>query len=299
MSTQSSAPSPHAPQPLSAPPNEEGYPEQLARLQAQLFALITQPEAVSEAAHKLVAQNPEILPVQGWICAAHEAEAVERVGIYADMFFARMLDALTEVYEVLKDALGEVRFQALCAAYLAAHPSQTPSIRFVGAALPEHIRSAGIPNTQRTDLADLAALEWARFDVGDREDRAVLSWAQIQGLASDRWAELRLKLIPAASLLQLQSEADLLWMALTQDTEIPAARECTRALIVWRQGWVVRHRVLSTEEHEALRLLERGATFGAVCEVACHAASAEVEAATLALHWLRGWLEDGLLAVPD
>ena len=66
------------------------------------------------------------------------------------------------------------------------------------------------------------------------------------------------------------------------------------ALLIWRQGIAVFHRVTDAAEAAALDRVADGTTFGAICEALCEDRP-EQEAATQAFAWLSTWTADELL----
>lgn len=55
-----------------------------------------------------------------------------RLGIYADMYRARLVDVLREDFPRVLAIVGDEGFHALACRYLARHPSLDPSVRHVG-----------------------------------------------------------------------------------------------------------------------------------------------------------------------
>src|SRR5215475_11346122 len=67
--------------------------------------------------------------------------ATDRIAIYAEMYFARLRDVLAEDFEKTAAALGPQGFTAVARDYLAEHPSEHPSVRYVGRQLPAFLAS--------------------------------------------------------------------------------------------------------------------------------------------------------------
>jgi len=109
--------------------------------------------------------------------------STDRLGVYTEMYWARLLDVLRDDFPRVAAVLGADRFTALAAAYLERHPSTDPSVRWVGANFADFLAEWG-PVDDLPFLADLARLEWTRlavFDAADYEsrterDRAMAAW---------------------------------------------------------------------------------------------------------------------------
>jgi hypothetical protein len=89
--------------------------------------------------------------------------AEERINIYAHMYCARILDALSEDFPRVAAALGPERFCAVARAYLAGNPSVHPSLRYIGRSFPTFL-STYKDGQMPPFLPDVARLEWARLD---------------------------------------------------------------------------------------------------------------------------------------
>ena len=85
---------------------------------------------------------------------AFRLDPTERVGIYQTMYFWRLLEVLREDFPKLATALGD-DFESLARDYLAAHPSEHPSVRHVGDRLPGFVATHALVRA-RPWLADLA-----------------------------------------------------------------------------------------------------------------------------------------------
>jgi hypothetical protein len=215
-----------------------------------------------------------------------------RIDIYASMYFARIRDVLGDMFPQLQRQMGAERFLALVRDYLHACPSCHPSLRHVGGALPqfldEHTDSA------QPWLADLARLEWTRHDLHDLADAEPLELEALRTLTPEAFAELPLELVPAARLIELGWAVDESWAA-TETTPMCGARQ----LLVWRPdvSLMVLHRALDEREAEAMRLVERGTTFGLVCEWLAGELE-EAEAAQAGFALLGQWATDRVIRDP-
>ncbi|MFX8055483.1 hypothetical protein ABTK93_19635, partial [Acinetobacter baumannii] len=85
---------------------------------------------------------------------------------------------------------------ALAQAYLAAHPSRHPSIRWFGAALADFMAVAGDELVPHPGLVDLARMDWALRAAFDAAEAPLLQPATLAALSPDDWAGLVLQLHP-------------------------------------------------------------------------------------------------------
>ncbi|MDH3213394.1 MAG: DNA-binding domain-containing protein [Myxococcales bacterium] len=208
--------------------------------------------------------------------------AVERLDIYADMYFYRLRDCLAEDFPKLAARVGAAHFHNLVTDYLLAHPPRHFSLRELGRALPDFTGSHALERSFPA-LADLARLEWARVEVFDDADAAPLCWQRLLEGGAAAPESFAATLIPSARLLRLDASVLALWRG---DPAEPGERIGVR---VWRKGFAVHHRSLATDEERCLReLAAGGVTLARLGELVGNAPRL---AALLDL-----WARDGLIA---
>ena len=209
--------------------------------------------------------------------------AVERLDIYADMYFYRLRDSLAEDYPKIAARIGAAHFHNLVTDYLLAHPSRHFSLRELGRALPGFLRTHPLERSFPA-LADLARLEWARLDVFDDADAAPLTRQRLLLEGASAPETFALGLIPSARLLRIDACALAHWKG---DAAEPGE---TTGVRVWRKGFGVHHRSTETDEEECLqRMASEGAT---LAQLGGMLGDAQRFASLLEL-----WARDGLLAI--
>ena len=269
----------------------------LARTQRQIWQLITAPSGVRAALEE--AGDPAGRALGALLRGNAQFSAVERLEVYANAYFYRILDCLKNDYPALLEALGDALFHDLATAYLIAHPPTHPSLRFAGAHLPEFlgVAPAAEPFRKRCAwAADLAQLEWALVEAFDARDAPVLSREELAAIRPERWANLRFAFQPALQLLSLGWPVHRVLRARDRDEQAPVAELPARPtpVCVWRSQERVFHRALDALESDALERSWRGEPFGSVCERAA-ADLGEAEAPARAAAWLARWQADGLI----
>jgi hypothetical protein len=265
----------------------------LAELQERFWRLITAPEPVATALPDLATRDPDVLPLRGWIAADSEASAAVRLDVYANMYFFRLLDVLRQDYPNLVKLVGDDRFHNLVTAYLVAHPSDNPSLRWLGRHLPTFLDGHELRQAHPCAPA-LARLEWLRGEVFDMEDAPVATAADL-ATTPEAWSAMRLRLQPALRLLDLDHQVLPLWLALERDQAVrPEAPAEPVHVLVWRRGFRVYHRSVSAAEQTCLRVAGSGATFASLCETLWHHAGDDTP--RQAVGYLRNWLEQEIVA---
>ena len=258
----------------------------------QLFLkLITAPEGVAPG---LAALRPSERAVADALVREDERlSAVERLDIYADMYFYRIRDCLKEDFGAVCAVIGAAAFHNLVTDYLLVHPSTHFSLRYVGQHLPAFVRSHTF-GTQWPYLGDLALLEWTILEAFDARDAEPLDAAALAAVPQERWPDLRFTLTPSLHLLDVGWPVHEIWRQ-AQAGELPVAPPpADTCLRVWRQNLRVFHRPIDAAERAALTAIRAGATFGRVCEDIA-AVTGQREGAERAAALLHGWLADALL----
>lgn len=222
-----------------------------------------------------------------------ERPARVRVGIYAGMYRARLVDALRADFPKLARLVGESEFATLAAGYARQHPSEHYDISRIGRRFASFL-SAHPETNSREDAADLAALEWARAEVFVESNDAPLEHAAWIALLSQDPSVTRICTVRALRVLRLQHDVVPVFRSLDAESAPVAPRAEPTALVVWRarSGHQVFHAVLTTQEACALELATLGATLADICGAFAESED-PVQAAFAAFS---SWGEEGFVA---
>jgi hypothetical protein len=261
----------------------------LADLQQLLCRLITAPNGVEEG---LGAER--CLPAGGLdalVVGDAHVSAIERVTIYANMYFYRLLDAIKEDFPATLAILGEVNFHNLITGYLIAYPPSQPSI----ADESRHL-AAFASSSEWIDrfpyLADLVRVERAIVEVFLAPDAIPLSLEELRLTPPSEWPSIRLGLHPAVQLLACDWRVDDLLRATEERGAVGLALHKSNTIMVWRKKYAC-HRALEEVELNALAALCWGEEFVLACERIA-APSEEVTTTKLSEMLLR-WVADGVV----
>jgi hypothetical protein len=281
----------------------------LKRAQEILYRLIVAPGGAAEGlAHEAA------LPTDGLVTLIAEDDrmtAVERVDIYANGYFYRLLDVLKEDYPAMLAVVGAENFHNLATGYLVDYPPTEPSIYYAGSNLAAYLSTH--PLRERWPfLADLAALERAILESFHSADALALDADALRTTAPADWPSLVMHAHPATRLVDCAWRVDEVLRAIEDaaaammappasggvkdsaaTTMVPPAQQGaakTRiappapqgaggAILVWRRETRVAYRVAGRGEAEALRLAlaaPSGAPFAVICDaIAASLATAE------------------------
>jgi hypothetical protein len=276
----------------------------LKDLQALLYRLITAPEG---AAAGLAAERPPgpATPddLERLIESDDRLSAVERLEIYANAYFYRILDCLKEDFPATLATLGADNFHNLITGYLIEYPPTEPSISYAGRYLSEFLRHHPMRamHERWPFIADLARLERTLVEVFHAAEAEPLSAEAMRSVAPEDWPALAMRTHPALAIVDCQWRVDeLLREVETAAGESGQPRDAARAavsVLVWRHNSKVHYRALEQPERAALELVSAGASFAAICEAV--AACVEDDAVALINRLLARWIGEGLLVLAN
>lgn len=220
--------------------------------------------------------------------ASPTQSASERLQVYVDAYFWRLHDVLQDTFEKTAAMVGTEQFTELARDYLAAFPSQHPSISYVGR---DFARFLDCRSDVPEWAADLARLEWARAEVFEAADATPIGVDALRQLAPSAWGDVRFTTVAGLQLLDSAWAVHDVW---EEPRAIAVAHQPT-ALRIWRApDYRVLHVAMQPRHATALRRLCAGEPFPMICEV--FADLHEDDAAQEAMGQLLRWVEDGLIA---
>jgi len=282
----------------------------LKSLQALLYRLITAPEGVAAGLAAERARGPALLndlndshdskDLEDLIESDDRLSAAERLEIYANAYFYRILDCLKEDFPATLATLGGDNFHNLVTGYLIEYPPTEPSISYAGRHLAEFLRHH--PMRERWPfIGDLARLERALIEIFHAADAEPLNAEAMRAVAPDDWPALAMRTHPALAIVDCEWRVDELLRELEAATgegdhirDEPAHSPVN--LLVWRHNSRVHYRALERPERAALRLASAGASFAAICE-GIAAVSGDDDPVALINRLLARWIEEGLLVL--
>jgi hypothetical protein len=235
----------------------------LGGMQRWLQAVIVHPGTVAEA---LTSREAAALVPAGRTDAvvrpSASLTAPERVGVYHDMYLARMREALESDYPALARFLGPQAWERVVTAYVQAHPSRSYTLNVLGRDLPEYVRTARVPRP--AFCRDLARLEWAVAEVFDAEETPPLTEADFAAIAPGDWERARLVPVAALRLVVLDHDPGAHLDALREGKRRrrPPVHRLRTRVVVYRRRYAVFRRGQEATAFALLDDLVSGLTVG-------------------------------------
>jgi len=292
-------------------PDDESH---LARVQRWMQAVISHPGGVGPGAESDEAQRHlSITPdeIERVISPSARMSGEERLAIYANAYFARLLECMRSVFPFTAKTVDEEAFDELALGYLERYPSRSYTLDGLGAEFSRYLaetRPDRDENGQPTEtwpdfLIDLAGLEWAIGEVFDGpgvEGRALLAADDLRSIPAERWPEARLVTAPCLRLLTLRFPLNDYYTALRDDETPPLPEPAESYLALTRREYVVRRHALERPQFELLGALAAGETLGEAIERAARVSPEGIEALAANLQrWFREWTAAGFFLRVD
>jgi len=282
-------------------------PKELARIQQWMHSVITHPEGVeagldSPATRTLIDVAPG--EVEDVICRSSAQTSIERLHVYANAYYARLLEVLDSEFPALVHALGEELFQDFAFGYLQQYPSQSYTLSDLSAKFPEYLAHTR-PLRESVDaepdwadfLVDLATLERTYSEVFDGpgvEGKRLLQADDLRAIAPGSWQRVRLVPVPCVRLLSLRFSVHEYATAVRRQENPSLSMPSPTWLVVTRRDYVVRRVAVSEAEFAALAVLVGGGTIAASLEAAENRWSGDFDQlASEVQRWFRDWSAAG------
>jgi hypothetical protein len=262
----------------------------LADTQARFHALVTARDSVAAIATR---DAETAASIGAMVVGDARLSAVERLDVYATMFFVRIHDVLRDEFSRTAAVVGGEAFHGLVTDYLQAFPPAHPSLREAGARLPAFVAAHPFGRA-RAWLTELAQLERARLEVFDGADAAPVSLAALRAIPPERFGALRLALVPAHRLLAGRFAIAATWRA--DDPAAAPPRETPETIIVWRRDVDVLHRPADADEARWFPSLAEtdGVAFESLCASLAETRD-DAAAAARAFELCARWAGEGLI----
>jgi len=281
----------------------------LAALQRTMARAVMQPLTPAERMQNRAPDGKSMRAYAGrFIKPNDRLSSFERLEIYNRQYWFRLFSSMNEDFPGLRAVLGDKKFEAMSKAYLVDCPSQSFTLRNLGARLESWLRKHPKWAGPKQALAiDIVRLEWADIEAFDGKAEPALRPEDLGAQASET---LKLKLQPYISLLDLRYPVDDLLLEVRkedEDTDFASnafqekhkrKRVQAVAKLKPREIYLAVHRVedsvyfrrIEREEFVILRSLREGKSLGKAIVMAFGKSRVPAEErAGLVQRWFQNW----------
>jgi hypothetical protein len=221
-----------------------------------------------------------------FVSAGPRQTRLERLDVYHAGYRSRLVECLADDFPAVEYALGEEAFRTLCHAYIAEHPSQSPSLNRFGRHMAPFVLARG--GALGAFLHDLAALEWAIVERIHAPPAEAIDLDVLQQVPLDLWAGARFAPSGAIEVLELRYAANRFFQAFReqQGPRIPDA--APTVTVVYRRGWSVWRMDLAPAMRKLLDALFAGVPLGEALEAAAQDGASADDVMTTFREWVAG-----------
>jgi hypothetical protein len=275
---------------------QEALGTELGRVEAWLVAVTTDPDGISAGIARAAALGAAVrdaAEVDRLVTKGPRLSALERLAIYGDGYFARLVECLLDDYPALAHLLGTEQFEALARAYVVAYPSRSPSLNGYGEGVAAFLRSRAEP--WAPFAVELAELEWALVTAIHAESRPALAPDALAAVRPEDWARARLVPSPALRVLAFRHPVNPFYQAFRAGNAPVLPAPEPSAVAVHRQGLKLYRHELEPLAARVLAALVRGEPLGvALASLEQGTSKAELEGAQARVsEWFSGWVSAG------
>lgn len=277
----------------------------LTKLQRWVQEVITNPDGIAAGVESESARQEIDISssqIEQVVEPSSRLGSSERLAVYGNAYFARLIECLSEEFSATCFALGEDTFQTFAFGYFKHRPSTSYSLGFLGERFPQYLidtRPTGIPKPGWPDfLIELATLERTYAEVFDGpgpENLDTLQPEDLQAIPPERVSDIRFVPVPSLRLMEASFPVHEYVTAVRRDQspEIPLPAETL--LVITRRDFVVRRGTVSPAEFQLLRAILDGNTLGAAIELAAQELpdGTDDEFAASLSKWFHHWAAAG------
>jgi len=218
----------------------------------------------------------------------------ERLSVYAEAYFSRLLEVLGNDFSTTRKALGD-EFPKVCAAYLELHPSRSPNIENIGARFPTFLRA--YPRTSEIPYVhDIADLEWRKIEAFYAPDSEKINLNSLQGTPESAWPGATFEIDPSVRLMSFDYPIDSL-CEIDDDEKFEMAKESLKkerifVLIQKQNDWPVVKRV-EQNQYLVITSIREGRNLSDILS-----GLSEVDESTSpeVMGWFSQWIQSGLIS---
>ncbi len=275
----------------------------LDAVQGWMQSVVTHPRGVEAGvASEAARAHLEVAPaeVESVIDRSLAQSSIERLGVYAGAYHARLIECLEAEFPVFRQAVGAEAFAEFAVEYLKRYPSHSYTLAQLATNFPkflEETKSSASSDHSPIDwpefLVDLALLERAFSEVFDGpgiEEKQTLSAAELLTIDPRHWPQARLTVVPCLRLLELRFPLNDYYTAGKQGREPPLPKADETWLAVTRRDYIVRRYELTRTQFVLLDELRNGQTLADAMAAAVDTYPESIESLAVDVrHWFEVW----------
>lgn len=280
-------------------------PPSLHELQLWMRWIVTDPRGVKEAladpfpsnrinVKRYTSPPKTALP---WIAETPPISKTARLDIYAEAYFARLLESMKSDFQITARILGDISFQKLVSDYIKEYPSQTTNIGEIGRSFSKFVSTyQALENA--AFLESLIQMEWLLIESFYADDSSFIEPSNLTSLSDEDWESAEFRIAHSVQLLQSRWPLDQFWQLKDESIKLDSVAfeplaDAQEFLFV-REGAEVLIEPMSAPEYVILQKLKTGASLIAALEEA-QSEFSEDDIESQIMNWFNGWISRGII----
>ena len=190
------------------------------------------------------------------------------MAIYRNNVFAKLIDALGDLYPIIKRLVGDEFFAYAARDFISAHLPRSPVLADYGDEFPAFIEGFG-PAQSTPYLGDMACLELAHHQATHAADATVLDTGALKDVAASALSSIRFQFHPSCRLLHSDYSLKEIWQAHNKDSDIEQLADIAPGearLLILRVEERIEMRELDPMEFDFITALMAGKILGVAFE---------------------------------
>lgn len=270
----------------------------LDRVQRWFQAVMTHPLGVAAGSQSEEARRQVEASIDSVLTPSQRLSAADRLNVYSNAYYARLLECLQSDYPALRKALGDDIFNQFVLEYLQTYPSQSYTLSELGARFPRFLAETQPPQEPGSAaswsefLIDLARLERAYAEVFDgpgSEGQPTLRLDDLAAIPPDRWGDAVLDVGSGLRLESFRFPVHRYCSAVRKEIEADFPEPQPTYLAIYRHDFVVRRLEITPVQFALLDAIVRGVPLGAAVVNALESAATTHESD---LQHLQDWFSE-------
>lgn len=206
--------------------------------------------------------------VDKYIVSDDVLSAKQRFNIYKGSVHGILTQALSDIYPVCKQLVGDKFFDHVTQKFITQYPPQSAFFANFGGEFSDFLRDFEAAKAVEY-LADTAQLEWQRHKAWNGKNQAASDFTTLQTYSEDQQLSMSFALAGTASLVKAEYRSDLLWEAHQENSTIDLNEiDIFQHLkvLVWRIDYTMMMNELTELQFDFLTAVQRENTLSQLAE---------------------------------
>lgn len=266
----------------------------LDRIESWMYSVITHPNGAEAGINaNSTLNNEQALKLEQTVLPSDELTSLDRISIYANMYFWRLIEVISNEYPTVSHVLGEELFNKVVKDYVTHHPSTYYNLNQLSKKFPLYLLTEAMDIPHQEFVAAVATVERAMEDVFDERHIERIPIETLQRIPDEKWADIRLQFNPALYLLKLDYPVNAYMTAVRENRHMDIPKPEKTFVVVYRCNYKVWRDDLDQDRYLLLSRLKGGETLGAALEACALLPGFNIDKLSANLgEWFKEWTSE-------